>query len=80
MAEAASLGAIAVDGEGLALERLHHKVRDDTSIVGLETRAVGVEDADEVGIDCVVAVIGHDGPGESLGFVVDRGCGPTGLT
>ena len=70
--EAARLGAVAVDGEGLALQGLHHEVGDDAAVVGLEPGAVGVEDADEVGVDAVVAVIGHDGGlGEALGFVVD---------
>ena len=51
---------------------LHHEVRDDAAIVGLEARAVGVEDADEVGVDAVVAVPGGDGGlGEALGLVVD---------
>ncbi len=72
VAEAARLGAVAVDGERLAAQGLHHEVGDDAAVVGLEPRAVGVEDADQVGIDAVVAVIGHDGGlGEALGLVVD---------
>ena len=64
VAEAARLRAVAVDGERLAAQRLHHEVGDDAAVVGLETRAVGVEDADQVGIDAVVTVIGHDGASE----------------
>ena len=79
IAEAARLGAVAVDGQGLALQGLHHEVRDDAAVVGLEPGAVGVEDADEVGVDAVVAVIGHDGGlGETLGFIVD-GAGADGV-
>ena len=41
-------------------------------VVGLQARTVGVEDANEVGVDVVVAVICHDGGfGEALGLVVD---------
>ena len=72
VAEASGLGAVAVDGEGLAVQRLHHEVGDDAAVVGLEAGAVGVEDADQMGVDAVVAVVGHDGGlGESLGLVVD---------
>ena len=72
IAEAARLQAVAVDGEGLAAQRLHHEVGDDAAVVGLEARAVGVEDAHHVGVDAVVAVVGGDGGfGEALGLVVD---------
>ena len=72
VAEAARLGAVAVDGEGLASQGLHHEVGDDTAVVGLEPGAIGVEDADEVGVHAVVAVVGHDGSlREALGFIVD---------
>ena len=50
-AEGAGLRAVAVDGEGLAAQGLHHEVGDDAAVVGLQARAVGVEDADEVGVD-----------------------------
>ena len=57
---------------GFAAERLLHEVGDDAAVVGLQARAVGVEDADDVGVDVVVAVVGHGGGfGEALGFVVD---------
>jgi hypothetical protein len=58
---------------GLAAEGLHHEVGDDAAVVGLQARAVGVEDADDVGVDAVVAVPGGDGGlREALGLVVDR--------
>src|SRR5580704_1517547 len=71
--EAARLRTVAVDGEGLPLQGLHHEVRDDAAVVGLEPGAIGVEDTDEVGIHTVVAMVGHDGSlREALGFIVDR--------
>ena len=48
------------------------KFGHDAAVVELHARAVGVEDADDAGIDFVIAVVGHgDGLGEALGFVVD---------
>jgi len=73
VAETACLEAVAVDGEGLAAECLEHEVGDDAAVVGLEARAVGIEDADEAGVDGVVAMPSGDGGlGEALGLVVDR--------
>jgi len=47
-------------------------IRDHSAVVQLQARAVGVEDADDAGIDFVIAVVGHgDGFGEAFGFVVD---------
>ena len=58
---------------GLAAERLEHEVGDDAAVVGLQARPVGVEDADHVRFDGVVAVpCGDGGLGETLGLVVDR--------
>ena len=72
VAEAAGLQAVAVDGEGFAAQGLHHEVGDDAAVVGLQARAVGVEDADQVGVDAVVAMPGGDGGlREALGLVVD---------
>ena len=57
---------------GSPRERLDHEVGDDAAVVGLEARAVGVEDANHVGVDAVVAMpCGDGGLGEALGFVVD---------
>jgi len=42
------------------------------AIIQAHARAVGVEDADDVGINAVRAVIGHGhGFGEAFGFVID---------
>ena len=72
VAEAACLEAVAVDGEGLAGEGLEHEVGDDAAVVGLQARAVGVEDAHRAGVEGVVAAPGgDDGLGEALGLVID---------
>ena len=71
VAEAAGLLAFAEHGERFAAQRLADERGDDAAVVEAHARAVGVEDADDVGIDLVVAVVGHGhGFGESLGFVV----------
>ena len=71
VAEAAGLLAVAEDGEGLAAEGLAHEGGHDAAVVEPHARAVGVEDADDLGLDAVVAVVGHGhGLGEALGLVV----------
>ena len=56
----------------MPLQGLHHEVRDDAAVVGLEPGTIGVEDTDEVGVHTVVTVVGHDGGfGEALGFIVN---------
>ena len=70
--EAAGLLAVAVDGERLAHERLIHEVREHAAIVEPHPLAVRVEDADDVRVHAVDAVVRHrHGFGESLGLVVD---------
>src|SRR5438309_295259 len=44
VAEGAGLGAIAEDGDGLALEGLDDEVGDHAPIVGMHARTVGIED------------------------------------
>ena len=61
IAEAPGLRALAIDCQGRGLKRLDHEVRYHPAVVGLKPWAVGIEDAHEVGIDAVVAVVGHDG-------------------
>jgi len=71
VAEAAGLTAVAVDSERFAAQSLLHEIRNNASIVELHAGAVGVEDADDAGIDFVVS---GDKPssrlGEALGLVV----------
>ena len=55
----------------LAAEGLLHEVGQHAAVVEPHSRAVGVEDAHDPGLDAVIAVIGHrDGLGEPLGLVV----------
>src|ERR1700683_2811485 len=70
--EAASLLAVAVDGDGVAAEGLIEKIRKSAAIVQSHARAVGVEDAHDARVNGVVTVISHgQGFGEALGFIVD---------
>ena len=72
VAEAASLMAVAVDGEGFTAQGLLHEIGDNSSIVQLHTRPVGIEDADNASVYFVITVVGHGYRfGEALGFVVD---------
>ena len=72
VAEAAGLAAVAVNGERFAQQRLMHKIGKSAAVVEAHAGPVGVEDADDAGIDAVIAVIGHGhGFGEALGFVVN---------
>ena len=73
VAEAACLRAVAVDGQRLASQGLHHEIRDETAVVGLKPRSVGVEDSDQVRVDSVIAVVRRYGRlGKALGFVIYR--------
>ncbi len=72
VAKAAGLLAFAEDGEGFSAQRLADEGGDDAAVLESHAGAVCVEDADDVGIDFVVAMVGHGhGLGETLGFVVD---------
>ena len=51
VAEAAGLAAIPVDGQRFTLQCLRDEVGHDPAIVGTQTRAVGVEDPDDAGVD-----------------------------
>ena len=57
VAEGARLAAVAVDGDGLALQGLHDEIGDDAAVVGVHARAVGIEDARDLDLELVLAVI-----------------------
>src|SRR5690606_32353615 len=79
VAEGASLGAVAVDGNGSAGEGLNAEVRDDAAVGGGGTRAVGVEDAGDSRVEPLLAdVFGDEGVGVALAFVV-AGARPGGV-
>ena len=44
---------------GVPLKRLADERRHDAPVAQAHARAVGVEDADDLGIDAVIAVVGH---------------------
>lgn len=55
--EGASLRAVAVDGEGVVVERLNDEIGDDAPIVGMHPRAVGIENAGDLDGDVIFAVV-----------------------
>ena len=79
IAEAARLEAVAVDGQIFSAQRLGQEVRDDPSVPYAQSRTIGVEDADEMRPDSIIAVIRHGQRlGVPFGFVVDTSAGPPG--
>jgi hypothetical protein len=65
------LTAVSLDGERLARESLGDEVRDSAAVVRTHPRPVGVEDAQDCGVDAVLgAVGGGERLGEPLGLVV----------
>ena len=70
--EAPGLRAVAEDGDRLLLHRLTHERRDRAPVVRAHAWAVGVEDADDRGVDALLAVVGHrQRLGVALRLVVD---------
>src|SRR5579864_746039 len=71
--KAARLAAVAIYGQVFTAQGLLHEVGNDAAIVQLHARAVGVEDANNAGIDAVITMASHgEGFGETLGFVINR--------
>jgi hypothetical protein len=72
MTPSPGLGAVAVEGNGLAQEGLSHEVRHYPAVVFPHFGSVSIEDAHDPCVDPVVAMIGHcQGFGVTLGFVID---------
>ena len=72
-AQAARLGPVAVDGEGLATQGLDDEVGDHSPIARGETWPVGIENTHHAHGELVVTVVGvRNRFAEALGFVVDR--------
>src|SRR5260221_2752444 len=65
--EAARLAAVPEDGQRPVLQRLAQEGRDRAAVVRAHARAVGVEDADDRGVDALLAVVGH---GQRLGVAL----------
>ena len=71
IAKRAGLRAVAVEGDGLALQRLDDKVAHHAAVVGMHARAVGVEYARDLDVHAVLAaVVEEQGFGATLAFVV----------
>ena len=72
IAEAAGLGAVAEDGERLALEGLPQEGRDGAAVVRAHARPVRVEDPGDAGVEALLALICHrQRLGVALRLVVD---------
>lgn len=71
VAEGASLGAVAIDGDILAFKGLNNEVGNDASVIGKHAGAVGVENADYADVDVVLAVVvKEEGFGATLALIV----------
>ena len=72
VAETARLFSRAVNGDGLPGQRLINEIRQGAAVIEAHARPVGVEDADDVRVQALGAVIGHHhGFRKALGFVVN---------
>ena len=76
VAERPRLAAVAVDRDRLARQRLDDEVGDDAAVVGVHARAVGVEDARDLDVDAVLAVVVEEQRfGAALALVVAGSAG-----
>src|SRR5581483_2595610 len=79
VAETARLRSVAVDGQGIALQRLFHEVGNDPSIVNLHARTIRVKNARNACLHVVIAAVGSSCCfRKTLGLVVD-GTRPDGV-
>src|SRR5690606_20236754 len=70
--EGTGLGAVPKHRQVLPAKRLAHKGGDHTPVIEPHPGTVGVEDADDAGIQPVVPVVGHgDGLHKAFGLVID---------
>jgi len=73
VAETSRLRAVAVNGQRIAAQRLHHQVRNHAAVVSLQPRPVGVEDSHQVRVQVVIAPVRrYRRLGEALRFVIHR--------
>jgi len=71
-AEGTGLRSVTKGGERFARKRLADEGRHDPAVTRPHPRSIGVEDADDAGIDTVVPMVRHgDGLGEAFGLVID---------
>ncbi len=72
VAQAPGLGPVAVHGERPSLDGLGQEVRDHPPVAGAEPGPVGVEDADDAGVDTSAPPVGgRERFAEALGLVVN---------
>src|SRR5207248_4458873 len=73
IAEAAGLGAIAIDRDVLAVQRLRDEVRNHPAVIGVHAWPVGVEDPHHLDSQPVLApVIEEQSLGTALALIVAR--------
>src|SRR5579872_4361120 len=73
VAKTASLAAVAVHCQVLAAKRLFHEVGNDTAIVQLHARAIGIKDSNNTRIHVVIAMVGHGHSfAEPFGLIINR--------
>ena len=73
IAKRTRLGPIAEDGQGFAAQGLLDHVGDDAPVIQAHTRAIGIENADDMRIHFVGVVVCHrHGFSKTLGLIVHR--------
>ena len=73
IAEASCLFPVAINGQRLAAQCLHHEVRDHAPIVRMQPRSICVEDARQMSIHAARTVVSHHQRfGIALGLVIHR--------
>jgi hypothetical protein len=71
VAKGSGLGAVAINRDRLIAQSLTHEVGQGPTVVEPHPLAVSVEDADDMGVEIVNAVVGHrHGFGKTFGFVI----------
>ena len=71
VAKRARLASIAIDGNRLPLQGLHDEIRHDAPVVGVHARPVGVEDARDLDLEFMLAmIIEEQRLGAALAFII----------
>ena len=62
-----------MDRDVLVVQRLNDEIGNDTAVVGLHARAVGIEDSGDLDLQSVLApIVEEQGLGATLAFVIAR--------
>lgn len=71
VAKGSGLGAVAVDGDGIAPQGLHDEIGDHSAVVGVHARTIGVEQTSHAHGQTVLTVVGKkQGFGAAFALVV----------